>query len=110
MKHISWLNLIGGLIALTMAIVYFVGLAHLIGAAPLYVVMAIGIVLMVWDFIVSTGETTDKRGADGPETGFESAARMGGAGPPHSLPAATVSTTHRALRSRRASSPRRETS
>jgi len=64
MKHISWLNLVGGLIALAMAIAYFAGLGFLIGAIPLYIVMGIGIALMIWDLIVSTGETADKREAE----------------------------------------------
>ena len=64
MKHISWLSLVGGLIALAMATVYFMGLAHLIGAIPLYVIMGIGVVLMVWDFFVSAGETAEKREAE----------------------------------------------
>jgi len=63
MKHISWLNLVGGLIALVMAIVYFGGLARLIGATPLYFIMAFGIVLMIWDLVISTRETADKREA-----------------------------------------------
>jgi len=63
MKHISWLNLVGGLIALAMAIAFFGGMAYLIGALPLYFVMGIGVVLMVWDLIISTGETADKREA-----------------------------------------------
>ena len=64
MKHISWLNLVGGLIALVMAVAYFMGLAYLIGAIPLYVAMGIGVVLMIWDLIISTGETADKREAE----------------------------------------------
>jgi hypothetical protein len=63
MKNISWLNLIGGLIALAAAIVYFGGLAYLIKAAPLYFIMGIGIVLMVYDLILSTRETAEKREA-----------------------------------------------
>jgi hypothetical protein len=63
MKHISWLNLLGGLIALVMAIVYFGGLARLIGATPLYFIMGFGIVLMIWDLVISTRETADKREA-----------------------------------------------
>ncbi|MGH7006614.1 MAG: hypothetical protein ACREIP_21925 [Alphaproteobacteria bacterium] len=63
MRHISWLNLVGGLIALAMATAYFGGLAYLIGALPLYIVMGIGIALMIYDLIISTGETADKREA-----------------------------------------------
>jgi predicted tellurium resistance membrane protein TerC len=63
MKHISWLNLLGGLIALVMATVYFGGLAWLIKATPLYVVMALGVALMIWDLVISTRETADKREA-----------------------------------------------
>ncbi len=63
MRHISWLNLLGGLIALAMAGAFFVGLAYLIGATPLYFVMGIGMVLMVWDLVISTTETADKREA-----------------------------------------------
>ncbi len=63
MKNVSWLNLIGGVIALAAAIVHFGGFAYLVKAIPLYFVMAIGIVLMIWDFIVSTRETAEKREA-----------------------------------------------
>lgn len=63
MKNISWLNLIGGLIALAAAIAHFGGLAYLIKAIPLYIIMAIGIVLMVCDLIASTRETAEKREA-----------------------------------------------
>lgn len=63
MKNISWLNLVGGLIALVAAIAHFGGLAYLINATPLYFVMGIGIVLMVWDFLISTRETAEKREA-----------------------------------------------
>ena len=63
MKNISWLNLVGGLIALVAAIAHFGGLAYLIKATPLYFVMGIGIVLMVWDFVISTRETAEKREA-----------------------------------------------
>ncbi len=63
MKNVSWLNLIGGLIALIAAIVHFGGFAYLVKATPLYVIMGIGIVLMVWDFIISTRETAEKRDA-----------------------------------------------
>ncbi|HEY7609982.1 MAG TPA: hypothetical protein VIF14_12175 [Alphaproteobacteria bacterium] len=63
MKSISWLNLIGGLIAVTAAIAHFGGLAYLIKAVPLYFVMGIGIVLMVWDLVVSTREAAEKREA-----------------------------------------------
>jgi hypothetical protein len=61
--RISWLNLIGGLIALIAAIFHFVGFAYLVKATPLYFIMAIGIVLMVWDLVVSTRETAEKREA-----------------------------------------------
>ena len=63
MKHISWLNLVGGLIALVMATVYFGGLAWLIKATPLYVIMALGVVLMVWDLVIATRATAEKREA-----------------------------------------------
>jgi hypothetical protein len=63
MKHISWLNLVGGLIALAMAVIYFGGLAYLIKAFPLYIIMALGVVLMLWDLVVSTRETAEKREA-----------------------------------------------
>jgi hypothetical protein len=63
MRNISWLNLIGGLIALVAAIAHFGGLAYLIKAVPLYFIMAIGIALMVWDLVVSTRETAEKRDA-----------------------------------------------
>jgi hypothetical protein len=63
MKNISWLNLIGGLIALIGAIAHFGGLAYLIKAIPLYVIMGIGIVLMIWDLVISTRETAGKRDA-----------------------------------------------
>lgn len=64
MRHISWLNLVGGLVALAMAIAHFVGLAYLIGATPLYFVMAIGIALMIWDLWIATRETAEKREAE----------------------------------------------
>jgi hypothetical protein len=64
MKHISWLNLIGGLLALAMAIFYFGGFAYLVKAIPLYVVMALGVALMAWDLVVSTRESAEKREAD----------------------------------------------
>lgn len=63
MKHISWLNLVGGLIALAAAIVHFGGLAYLIKAIPLYIIMALGIGLMVWDLAISTREAAEKREA-----------------------------------------------
>ena len=63
MKNISWLNLIGGLIALIAAIAHFGGLAYLIKAVPLYFIMGIGIALMVWDLVISTRETAGKRDA-----------------------------------------------
>lgn len=63
MKHISWLNLVGGLIALAAAVVHFGGFAYLVKAWPLYIIMALGIALMVWDFIISTRETAEKREA-----------------------------------------------
>lgn len=63
MKNISWLNLIGGLIALIAAIAHFGGLAYLIKAIPLYIIMGIGIALMIWDLVVSTRETAEKRDA-----------------------------------------------
>ncbi len=63
MKNISWLNLIGGLIALIAAIAHFGGFAFLVNATPLYVIMGIGIVLMIWDLIISTRETAEKRDA-----------------------------------------------
>ena len=63
MKNVSWLNLIGGLIALVAAIVHFGGFAYLVKADPLYVIMAIGVVLMIWDLVVSTRETAEKRDA-----------------------------------------------
>jgi hypothetical protein len=63
MKNISWLNLVGGLIALTAAIVHFGGFAYLVKAVPLYFIMGIGIVLMVWDLVISTRETAEKREA-----------------------------------------------
>ena len=63
MKNISWLNLLGGLIALAVAIAHFGGLAYLIKAAPLYFIMGIGIALMVWDLVISTRETAEKRDA-----------------------------------------------
>jgi hypothetical protein len=63
MKNISWLNLIGGLIALTAAIVFFGGFAYLVKAIPLYFIMAIGIALMIWDLVISTRETAEKREA-----------------------------------------------
>jgi hypothetical protein len=62
-KNISWLSLLGGLIALAMAVVYFGGLAVLIDAIPLYIIMGFGIALMVYDLFVSTGELADKREA-----------------------------------------------
>jgi len=61
--RISWLSLIGGLVALTAAIVHFVGFAYLVKAVPLYFIMAIGIVLMIWDLVVSTREAAEKREA-----------------------------------------------
>jgi hypothetical protein len=61
--RISWLNLIGGSIALIAAIVHFVGFAYLVKAVPLYFIMALGIVLMMWDLVVSTRETAEKREA-----------------------------------------------
>ena len=63
MKNVSWLNLIGGLIALIAAIAHFGGFAFLVKAIPLYVIMAIGIALMVWDLVISTRETAEKRDA-----------------------------------------------
>lgn len=63
MKNISWLNLIGGLIALIAAIAHFGGFAYLVKATPLYVIMGIGIALMVWDLVISTRETAEKRDA-----------------------------------------------
>ena len=63
MKNISWLNLLGGLIALIAAIAHFGGLAYLIKAVPLYFIMGIGIALMVWDLVISTRETAEKRDA-----------------------------------------------
>jgi hypothetical protein len=63
MKNVSWLNLLGGLIALIAAIAHFGGFAYLVNAIPLYVIMAIGIALMIWDLIVSTRETAGKRDA-----------------------------------------------
>jgi hypothetical protein len=63
MKNVSWLNLIGGLIALIAAIAHFGGFAYLVKATPLYVIMGIGIALMVWDFVLSTRETAEKRDA-----------------------------------------------
>jgi hypothetical protein len=63
MKNISWLNLVGGLIALVAAIAHFGGLAYLIKAVPLYIIMGIGIVLMIWDLVTSTREAAEKRDA-----------------------------------------------
>lgn len=63
MKNISWLNLIGGLVALAAAIAHFGGFAYLVKAIPLYFIMAIGVVLMVWDLVISTRETAEKRDA-----------------------------------------------
>ena len=63
MKNVSWLNLVGGLIALIAAIVHFGGFAYLVKAIPLYFIMAIGIGLMVWDLVISTRETAEKREA-----------------------------------------------
>lgn len=63
MKNISWLNLLGGLIALAAAIAHFGGFAYLVKAVPLYIIMAIGIALMVWDLVISTRETAEKRDA-----------------------------------------------
>jgi hypothetical protein len=64
MRHISWLNLIGGLIALAIAVVYFGGFAYLVKAWPLYVIMALGAALMLWDLVISTRETAEKREAE----------------------------------------------
>jgi uncharacterized membrane protein len=61
MKHISWLNLVGGLIAVAAAVVHFGGLAYLIKAVPLYIIMGLGVVLMLWDLVISTRETAEKR-------------------------------------------------
>jgi hypothetical protein len=61
MKNISWLNLVGGLIAVAAAILHFGGLAYLINALALYIIMGIGIVLMLWDLAISTRETAEKR-------------------------------------------------
>jgi hypothetical protein len=63
MKNISWLNLVGGLIALVAATIHFIGFAYLVGAVPLYFVMGIGIVLMVYDLLLSTREGAEKREA-----------------------------------------------
>ena len=61
MKNINWLQFIGGLIALIMAAAMAGGTALLIGAPALYGVAGIGLALMIWDFIVSTRETAEKR-------------------------------------------------
>ncbi len=61
MQSISWLDLVGGLAALALAIIYFGGLALLISAVPLFAVMGIGVVLMSYDLYLTTRETAEKR-------------------------------------------------
>ncbi len=61
MQNISWLNLAGGVGALVLALLHFGGLAVLIGAAPLFVVMGIGLALMIYDLYLTTRETAEKR-------------------------------------------------
>ncbi len=61
MKNISWLNLIGGIGALILAILFVGGMAFLVGAIPLYAVIGIGLALMVWDLIVTNREIAERR-------------------------------------------------
>lgn len=59
--NISWLNLIGGIGALVLAVIFVGGMAFLIGSVPLYFVIGIGIALMVWDIVVTNREVAEKR-------------------------------------------------
>lgn len=61
MKNISWLNLIGSIGALILAVVFVGGMAFLIGAVALYFVFGIGLALMVWDVVVTNREIAEKR-------------------------------------------------
>ena len=61
MRNISWLNLIGGVAALALAVVFIGGMAFLIGAIPLYIVIGIGIALMAWDVFVTNRDIAEKR-------------------------------------------------
>jgi hypothetical protein len=63
MKNISWLNLIGGLSALVLAVVFVGGMAWLVNETALYVVVGIGLALMVWDLVVTNREIAEKRDA-----------------------------------------------
>jgi hypothetical protein len=60
-KNISWLNLIGGIAALALALAHFGGLAYLIGAVPLIVIIGLGIALMAYDLVLTTREESEKR-------------------------------------------------
>lgn len=59
--NISWLNLIGGIGALVLAVIFVGGMAFLIGSVPLYFVIGIGIALMVWDIVVTNRAVAEKR-------------------------------------------------
>ena len=61
MQNTNWLHLVGGLIALVMAILLVGGVAIVIKSVALYCVVAIGFALMIWDLILTTRETSDKR-------------------------------------------------
>ena len=61
MKSIDWLNVVGGVCALALAVFFVGGMAFLVGAIPLYIVIGIGMALMVWDIFVTNREIAGKR-------------------------------------------------
>jgi hypothetical protein len=61
MKNVSWLNLIGGVSALALAVFFVGGMAFLVNSVPLYIVVGIGMTLMVWDIFVTNREIAGKR-------------------------------------------------
>jgi hypothetical protein len=69
MRNISWLELAGRATALAMAVAFFGGFAYLVDASALYAIMAVGIALIVWDFLTSARESAEKNEALGKANG-----------------------------------------
>lgn len=61
MQGISWVNAIGGIAALLLAVFFVGGMAWLVGSIPMFVVIGIGIALMAWDLVVTNREVAERR-------------------------------------------------
>jgi hypothetical protein len=61
MQNVSWLNVIGGVAALALAVFFVGGMAYLVNSVPLYIVVGIGMALMIWDLFVTNRELAGKR-------------------------------------------------